>query len=158
MTLTKLNNPKTKLTALLFLSCFAVLSFSCQSKTEKRLIGLWAVELDSCIVQNRPWITEICDNFLIIKEKQECNLPALCGQLQQSKGTWQLFKGKNAPDTILFNVPENPLRGQYAITFYKDYNEMKFKMRLQNDSTILICGKNIINFSSNNPKEILDKQ
>jgi hypothetical protein len=138
--------------------CFAVLLLSCQPKTEKRLIGLWGVELDSCIVLNRPWITEICDNFLIIEKKQKCSLPSFCGEnIQQAQGSWQLSTGENVPDTILFNVPDNPLRGQYVITFYKDYSAMKFKMRLQNDSTLLICSKSVISFTSNQ-KDLLDRQ
>ncbi len=158
MTQIKLNNLKPKILNLLFVFCSAILFFSCQSKTEKRLIGLWALELDSCIVQNQNSLTELCSNAITIGQNQVCELPVLCSQnIQQSKGTWQLTKGNKVPDKILFNVPDNPLRGQYIITFYKDYNAMKFKMKLQNDSTILICSKSVINFTTNQ-KDLLDSQ
>ena len=154
----KFNNLKIILVKSLFVFCFVVLLFSCQSKTEKRLIGLWALDLDSCVVLNSDWHTEICSNAMIIGQKQVCDLPSLCKQnVKHSKGTWELALGKNAPDTILFNVPNNPLRGSYVITFYKDYNAMKFKMKLQNDSTLLICSKSVVDFTST-PKKILDKQ
>ena len=153
---TKLSNLKTKFIALPFVFCFVILFFSCQSKTERRLIGLWALELDSCIIMNREWY--YCGNMLSVSNDNSCKLPAICNQIDKNKGTWQFFRGKNAPDTILFNVPENPLRGQYIVTFYKDYNVMKFKMKLQNDSTVLICSKNIISFDSNNYRKILDSQ
>ncbi len=149
---------KIKLVKLLSVFCFVVLLFSCQSKTEKRLVGLWALDLDSCVVLNRNWHTEICSNEMIIRQKQVCDLPSLCKQnIKQSKGTWELATGKNALDTILFNVPDNPLRGRYVITFYKDYNTMKFKMKLQNDSTLLICSKSVVDLTSN-PKDLLDMQ
>ena len=158
MTQIKLKNMKNQTINILFVFSFVILFFSCQSKTEKRLIGLWAVELDSCIVLKRPWIKEVCDNFLTISQNQKCNLPSLCKQnIQQSEGTWQFTKGKNIPDKILFNVPDNPLHGQYIITFYKDYNSMKFKMKLQNDSTILICSKSVLSFTSNQ-NDLLDNQ
>lgn len=153
----RLNNQKTNFIKLLAAFCFVALLFSCQSKTEKRLIGLWAFELDSCVVLNRNWSTEICSNTMTIKQEQECELPPLCAQLQKSNGTWQLITGEKGSDTILFNVSDNPLRGRYAITFYKDYHAMKFKMKLQNDSTLLICSKSILSFTSNQ-KDLLDKQ
>ncbi len=119
---------------------------------------MWALDLDSCVVLNRNWHTEICSNEMIIRQKQVCDLPSLCKQnIKQSKGTWELATGKNALDTILFNVPDNPLRGRYVITFYKDYNTMKFKMKLQNDSTLLICSKSVVDLTSN-PKDLLDMQ
>ncbi len=119
---------------------------------------MWALDLDSCVVLNRNWHTEICSNEMIIRQKQVCDLPSLCKQnIKQSKGTWELATGKNAHDTILFNVPDNPLRGRYVITFYKDYNTMKFKMKLQNDSTLLICSKSVVDLTSN-PKDLLDMQ
>lgn len=158
MTQTKLNKMKNKLIKLIFVLCLTILFFSCQSKTEKRLIGSWALELDSCVVLNRNWHTETCSNTMAIRQNQECDLPLICGQsIQQALGTWQLASGKNVPDTILFNVPDNPLRGKYMITFYKDYNAMKFKMKLQNDSTILICSKFVVSFKYSQ-KDLLDRQ
>ncbi len=154
----KLKNQKINFFILLAVFFCKTILFSCQSKTEKRLFGLWALELDSCIVLNRSWHTDICSNTLIINSNGKCDLPIICGQnINQSKGVWQLLKAKNKPDTIFFDVFDNPLFGKYMITFYKDYEAMKFKMKLENDSTILICSKSVISFTSN-AKDLLDKQ
>jgi len=133
------------------------LSYSCQSRTEKRLVGLWGLDLDSCIVQGRIWYC--CGNMLTVNSDMTCDLPAICDQkMNQSLGKWQLITNNNKQDSIFFNVPDNPLHGMYAITFYKDYNKMVFKMRLQNDSTFLVYGKQILSFSTNNLKKLLDSQ
>lgn len=130
---------------------------SCQSRTEKRLIGLWGLDLDSCIVEGRYWY--YCGNMLTIDSDMTCDLPAICDQkMGQSLGSWQLITHKNKQDSVFFNQPDNPLHGKYAIAFYKDYNKMVFKMRLENDSTFLVCGKHILSFSTNNVKKILDSQ
>lgn len=158
MTRKELSCQKIKLVKLLstFFFSFLFLFLSCQSKNEKRLVGLWALELDSCIVSNRDW--HYCSNSLIISGDKTCKLPIICTQKDnQAQGTWLLVTSKNVSDSILFNVPDNPLRGQYKIIFYKDYNVMKFKMRLTNDSTLLICSKSVLSFTSN-PKDLLDKQ
>lgn len=147
-----------KLIQLTIVILLVFLNYSCESKTENRLKGLWALEFDSCIVSNKQWVEKVCSNSIVINSKN-CALPMLCGQtIEQSKGIWMLLRGKNTPDTLFFNVPNNPLYGKYEISFYKDYNKMKFKMKLQNDSIILICAKNIISFNSHNSKEILDRQ
>lgn len=158
MTRKELSRQKIKLVELLSAFCFLFLFLflSCQSKNEKRLVGLWALELDSCIVSDRDW--DYCSNSLIINSDKTCNLPIICSQKDnQAQGTWLLVTDKNISNSILFNVPDNPLHGQYEITFYKDYNTMKFKMRLMNDSTLLICSKSVLSFTSN-PKDLLDKQ
>lgn len=135
--------------------CIIFMLFSCQSKNEKRLIGLWALELDSCIVFNRDWL--YCSNSLTINRDKTCKLPIICAQKDnQAQGSWLLVSGINIADSIIFNVPDNPLHGQYQITFYKDYEAMKFKMKLMNDSTLLICSKSILSFKST-PKDLLDK-
>lgn len=149
---------KIKPILLLFVFCLVFLFLACQPKTEERLIGLWALELDSCFISDVSWYSKTCSNAVIIKQYQMCKLPILCGQrFEQSQGTWKLIDGGKMSDTVLFSVPDNPLQGQYAITFYKDYNEMKFKMKLQNDSTILICSKSVISLTSS-PKDLLDRQ
>lgn len=154
----ELSRQKIKLVELISLFCFLFLSLllSCQSKNEKRLVGLWALDLDSCIVSQRDW--DYCSNSLIINSDETCSLPIICSQKgNQAQGTWLIVADKNMSDSILFNVPDNPLHGQYKITFYKDYNAMKFKMRLMNDSTLLICSKSVLSFTSN-LKDLLDKQ
>lgn len=135
-----------------------IINFSCQSKTENRLTGLWSIDIDSSIVVNRPWLSIICDNAIIIGSNNDCKLPAICEQgLQRAKGHWYLVHGSSSIDSLLFNVNNNPLSGKYSIKFYKDYNTMRFKIKLQNDSTILICSKSIISNTSNS-KNILDNQ
>ena len=154
----ELSRQEIKLVVLLSVLCFLFLSliFSCQSKNEKRLVGLWALELDSCIVSYRDW--DYCSNSLIINSNGTCKLPMICTQQgNQAQGTWLIVTDKNISDSILFDVPDNPLHGQYEIIFYKDYNAMKFKMRLMNDSTLLICSKSVLGFTSN-LKDLLDKQ
>jgi hypothetical protein len=136
---------------------FTGLTLSCQSRTKKRLYGIWALELDSCIVQERVW--NYCSNTIVLNDDMTCKLPSIFDQqLSQSLGTWHVSLNKNKQDSVFFNVPNNPLHGKYAITFYKDYNKMVFKMRLENDSTFLVCGKHILSFSTNNVKKILDSQ
>lgn len=137
---------------------FIAMNYSCQHRTEKRLIGMWSLDIDSCIVYDRPWFMDFAENSFIIDSNQECSLPSLWGQARnESQGDWQLLHKRNVPDSIVFKVPNNPLNGKYAVCFYKDYNEMMFKMKLQNDSTLLIGSKHILSFTLT-PKELLDRQ
>lgn len=136
--------------------CVLFILFSCQSKTRNRLVGLWALELDSCIVSNRDWV--FCSNSMIIDEDNTCKLPILCTQrYDQSKGSWQIIRGRNQDDSVIFVVPDSPLSGRYLITFYKDYKTMKFNMKLENDSILLVCTKSVVSFTST-PKEALEKE
>ena len=64
--------------------------------------------------------------------------------LQKRKGTWEVISTN--PDSVFFNVPNNPLHGKYAIRFFIDengYDGMNniYKIELKNDSTYLICNK-----------------
>ncbi|HET7732997.1 MAG TPA: hypothetical protein VFK73_04085 [Paludibacter sp.] len=61
--------------------------------------------------------------------------------MEDDKGKWFL---NSTEDTVFFDVPKNPLYGRYKVKFYKDYDNLKFKMKLSNDSTVLICSKSII--------------
>jgi len=64
---------------------------------------------------------------------------------QNATGTWKVISTN--PDSVFFNVPNNPLHGKYAIRFFIDedgYRNMKnniYKIELENDSTYLICNK-----------------
>jgi hypothetical protein len=66
---------------------------------------------------------------------------------QKAKGVWKVISTN--PDSVFFNVPQNPLHGKYAIRFFIDNNgwvsmDMKrniYKIELTNDSTVLICNK-----------------
>ena len=66
---------------------------------------------------------------------------------QVRTGTWQIISTN--PDSVLFNAPEHPLHGRYAVRFFidergwvlKNMRNNIFKMELTNDSTILILNK-----------------
>jgi hypothetical protein len=63
---------------------------------------------------------------------------------RKAKGTWKVISRN--PDSVFFNVPQNPLHGKYAIRFFIDesgYNGMNniYKIEIENDSTYLICNK-----------------
>ena len=71
---------------------------------------------------------------------------------QNAIGTWKVISTN--PDSVFFNVPNNPLHGKYAIRFFidkKGWSGMNniYKMELQNDSTYLTCNKGGVLFTKN---------
>lgn len=128
----------------IYVVVFFLLLLSCTNKTNKRLRGSWSVDLDSSIVSHRNW--DIVGNSIDLNKK-DCILPRIFkNKLNQDSGRWYF---NSTEDSIFFDVPENPLNGKYKVQFYKDYDKLQFKMRLTNDSTLLICSKSIIGNSSN---------
>jgi hypothetical protein len=60
---------------------------------------------------------------------------------RKAKGSWKVIS--TDPDSVFFNVPENPLHGKYAIRFF-DMGHNFYKIELKNDSTYLICSRQVI--------------
>ncbi len=133
---------------------------SCHTKTVRRLDGWWAMELDSCYVttcSDSSWY--VLSNTILIDDDKSCILP-LVSTLKNAidrSGSWSLIQDKNSPDSIIFDVPGHPLQGKYQLTFYKDYDRMEFKMKLENDSTHLVAYKFVIDFTSPSEKAALDR-
>lgn len=125
---------------------FLILS-SCVNKTEKRIIGDWSIDLDSCRVCHRKW--DILGNSITFYKDYACSLPEIFQQSQNDNvGRWFLHHSIES-DSLFLDVPNNPLYGKYKIELYKDYKNQLFKMKLENDSTILVCSKFLQNFNSN---------
>ena len=95
-------------------------------------------------------LTFICCGFKDFDDIDEKTLAKLRQSmkemLRKKKGTWKIISTN--PDSVFFNVPENPLHGKYAIRFFIDKNGWRnvninniYKIELTNDSTYLICNK-----------------
>ncbi len=137
-----------------------------QSPTERKLIGFWNIETSNSYWQ-RSYDYDI-GTIIYIENKTKVKLPRVYennlifgdsisdAQIQKNKiyfekmqqdaiGTWEIISTN--PDSVFFNVPNNPLHGKYAIRFFideKGYGEAKnniYKIELKNDSTYLICNK-----------------
>ena len=135
--------------------CLVLLFFifiSCTNKNEKKIIGLWSIEIDSCIVYHREW--RIVDNLIIFESDNSVKLPEIFPQkVKANEGKWKIVNN----DSIYFIAPNNPLHGKYKFHFYKDYKNQQFKAKFTNDSTTIICSKSILG-SNYNTNDLLDKQ
>lgn len=125
-----------------------------KSSIQKKLIGTWNIEHESYIT-GREW--NMCGDWINIEYKNVCKLPLVCDfdmeeryfdikeRQKKATGTWQIISTN--PDSVFFNVPNNPLHGKYAIRFFIDKNGYMnmgnniYKIELTNDSTCLICNK-----------------
>jgi len=135
--------------------CLVLIFFiftSCTNKNEKKIIGLWSIEIDSSNVYHRNW--RIVDNLILFESNYSFKLPEIFPQkVKANEGKWKIINN----DSIYFIAPNNPLHGKYKFCFYKDYRNMQFKVKFTNDSTIIICSKSILG-SNHNTKDLLDKQ
>jgi len=143
---------KSKKSKFYYLILILFIFTSCTNKNEKKIIGLWSIEIDSSIVYKRDW--RIIENLLIFESNYSCKLPEIFPQkVKDNEGIWKILN----QDSIFFIAPNNPLHGKYKFCFYKDYKNQLFKAKFTNDSTVIICSKSIIGFS-HNTKDLLDKQ
>lgn len=137
-----------------------------KSPIQNKLIGIWNIETSNSYWQ-RSYDYDI-STIIYIENKTKVKLPRVYennlifgdsisdAQIQKNKiyfekmqqdaiGTWSIISTN--PDSVFFNVPNNPLHGKYAIRFFideKGYGELKdniYKIELKNDSTYLICNK-----------------
>jgi len=129
----------------LFFIILYIIIINNNATIQRKLIGTWNVEIDSCIILNREW--DWCGNWITVQNESKCSLPSIFednfDEMQKNAtGTWKIINTK--PDSIFFNVPKNPLHGKYAVKFYRGVtilNKFGYKMKLSNDSTLLICSK-----------------
>ncbi|MDR0367736.1 MAG: hypothetical protein LBH82_01175 [Bacteroidales bacterium] len=120
-----------------------------KSPIQRKLMGSWNVE-----IENSYWVRDSIYELIwtsISIEKNKCRFPAICDtnatleeRWTKATGTWKVINTN--PDSVFFNVPQNPLHGKYAIRFFideKGYSGMNniYKIELKNDSTYLICNK-----------------
>lgn len=122
---------------------------SCTSPLDRKLIGIWSIDVDSLRTTNPIWY-DFVDNMFIIRKDYTASLPAIfCIDINYTDDIkWESISGENG-DTIYFHTEEHPMRGEFKITFYRDYKEKLFKMRLENDSNVIICRKALQNFDKN---------
>jgi len=117
---------------------------------QRKLKGIWNIELDSTIAYDRglnccvPMNDDsfLCDIIIEIKSENIIELPCGKGNTKENTGYCKIISTK--PDSIFFDVPKNPLRGKYAVKFYRGktiLDRFGYKMKLSNDSTLLICSK-----------------
>jgi hypothetical protein len=129
-----------------------------------KLVGFFNIE-----VENTDWVREN-DYYLlgynIHFTKDSVSLPPVDSDsqlfeiLKKAKGTWEIISTN--PDTVFFNVPNNPLHGKYAIRFFIDEkgywgNSLIYKIELQNDSTYLICNNGNTVFSKKSVRDWVSK-
>jgi hypothetical protein len=136
---------------------FAVIE-SPEAAIRRKMEGLWNIELESSTVyDNRECNcctllydeTYMCSGIISvgITSKDMIRLPCGNGNMEDNTGVWKVISTN--PDSVFFNVPENPFHGKYAVRFYIDnngwvYRNMPhniYKMELKNDSMLLICNK-----------------
>lgn len=128
-----------------------LLTFSCNdnSKLEKKLTGIWTVDLDSLQTRDNRWF-QITSNMFFINENYTSNLPSFFNQRNSENIKWETISN-GSENTIRFYAPNHPMNGKFFISFYKDPKEKLFKMRLTNGYTSIICRKGMQNFDRNNP-------
>src|ERR1035437_1195707 len=90
-----------------FILIFCIFT-SCTNKNEKRIIGLWSIDIDSSIIYHRDW--RIIDNLLIFESNHSCKLPEIFPQkVKANEGEWKIVNN----DSIYFIALHNPLHGKY---------------------------------------------
>jgi hypothetical protein len=124
-----------------------------KAAVQRKMRGFWNIELDSSTVyDNRECNccislydgTPVCDIIITvgITSKDVIELPCGNGNTEDNTGSWKVISMN--PDSVFFNVPENPFHGKYAVRFYTGATIMGkfgYKIELSNDSTCLICSK-----------------
>lgn len=131
--------------------CYLISATSCKKNDlEDKLIGAWSVDINSAIIERNNW-QNIYGNTFTLENDFSCSvLPfknILTDKFYPLNGTWKCFSN-NQQDTLIFNVPENPMNGKYEIVFYKDYDRKLLKMKLSNDSLEFTCSKFLQNFDT----------
>jgi len=148
--------------------------FTHESPIKRKLIGNWNIEFENSYIE-RDSFYQFLGIIINIRNKETIELPIVYDTLDidfqgktyldnifddekivekykkhsekmqnKAKGFWKIINKK--PDSVFFNVPQNPLYGKYAVRFFideKGFNGMNniYKMELKNDSTYLICNK-----------------
>jgi hypothetical protein len=135
---------------------FAGIEHLPKTGVQRKLKGFWNIEFENSYL-NRDRVCEFFGLIIYIRKNDAIELPRVyvhekSGKLyeemaRKARGTWKVISTN--PDSVLFNAPENPFHGKYAVRFFIDnkgwvsknrkYNI--FKMELKNDSTLLICNK-----------------
>jgi hypothetical protein len=100
------------------------------------------------------------NTFWADKKNVEINIQWQNDMECKAKGIWKIISTN--PDTVFFNVPNNPLHGKYAIRFFIDEqgywgNSLIYKIELQNDSTYLICNNGNTVFSKKSVRDWVSK-
>lgn len=126
-------------------------TFSCNnnSKLEKKMIGVWTVDLDSLQTRDNSWY-QITSNGFSIKEDHTGNLPSFFNLGNSENIKWEVTSN-DSENTIRFYAPNHPMDGKFFISFYRDPKEKLFKMRLTNGYTTIVCRKGLQNFDRDNP-------
>ncbi|MBF0575567.1 hypothetical protein [Dysgonomonas sp. GY617] len=119
---------------------------SCTSRLDRKLTGIWSIDIDSLSTDNPLWYNFL-DNMFILRNDHTASLPAILNlDINYTDGIkWETVNGE-VSDSIYFHTQEHPMSGKFKITFYRDYKEKLFKMRLENDNTVIICRKGLQNF------------
>jgi hypothetical protein len=113
---------------------------------DRKLVGFWSIDLDSLRATNSDW-NSILENMFILKDDYTASLPAIYNiDINYTDGIkWESISNEGG-DTIYFHTKEHPMSGKFKITFYRDYREKLFKMRLENNNSIIFCRKGFQNF------------
>ena len=130
-----------------------LLTFSCNnnSKLEKKMIGIWTVDLDSLQTRDNSWY-QITSNGFSIKEDHTSQLPFFLNinSTNSENIKWEATSN-DSENTIRFYAPNHPMDGKFFISFYRNPKEKLFKMKLTNGYTSIVCRKGLQNFDRDNP-------
>ncbi len=125
---------------------------SCTSPLDRKLIGIWTIDIDSLETTNPIWL-DVLGNGLVLNDNHTALLPGFFNidVNYMDDITWESISEEKS-NTICFQTsPDHPMSGKFKITFYRDYKEKLFKMKLENDNTVIICRKALQNFGRDNP-------
>lgn len=141
--------------ATILISIIIVITINQKTPIQRKFIGFWNIEFDNCMIGNSD--INLYGSIIYVKNKDSLELPPICCDkpiliaMEEAVGTWETININ--PDSIFFNVPDNPLHGKYAIRFFIDKNGYRneyfninqpnniYKIELQNDSVYMICNK-----------------
>jgi hypothetical protein len=118
---------------------------------DRKLIGIWSIDVDSLRTTNPVWF-DFLDNGLFFDKDHTARLPGIFNiDINYTDGIkWETVNGE-VSDSIYFHTQEHPMSGKFKITFYREYREKLFKMKLENENNIIICRKALQNFDRDNP-------
>lgn len=120
---------------------------SCTSSLDRKLTGIWSIDIDSLETTNMVWL-DCIGNGLVLEDDHTALLPGFFNIDINSKNDikWESISDEGGNAIYFHTSPDNPMQGKFKITFYKDYKEKLFKMKLENENTVIICRKGLQSF------------
>jgi hypothetical protein len=130
---------------------FFIIFSGCTKDAKDKLVGTWSVDIDNTVVEKNKWY-DITSNMLIFKADYTFNgvsfFDPTKGISSSSIGKWAYFSINNK-DSVIIDIPDNPISGRYEVIFYKDYEKKLLKIKMKNDSIDFTAAKFLQDFDRN---------